>query len=276
MPAYTNTSSTSSTTKSTTKKTKAAALPRATDRRGTPRAPACTREENAALCRRIQAGDETAYTRLVEGNRGLVCRVARDLGPKDDYEFDHFVSVGDLCVCRAAESFDPTQSSFSTYLSRYLGHKMRYDFVKEGRKDKGLGKRVNLDAPTPSASTHGSTHRIHEIIADPRDAQGEREERDAQKEMVQRALAALNDRERQIMTLRTEYDDLSLRDIASQVGVSRERVRQIYATALVKMRRALGAPEIAPDVLEDEDTEPRTKTVAPRTPSYAHLLRKSA
>lgn len=69
----------------------------------------------------------------------------------------------------------------------------------------------------------------------------EHAERDVRmRRMAERALDALDERERLIVRERLLNDEtLSLRELSEQFGVSRERVRQLEARALRKMREAL-------------------------------------
>ncbi len=74
--------------------------------------------------------------------------------------------------------------------------------------------------------------------------------RDAQKTRarLREAISALNERERHIITERLLADPpRTLADLADDYGLSKERIRQIEAAALAKMRRWLDreAPEIA-------------------------------
>jgi RNA polymerase sigma factor (sigma-70 family) len=61
---------------------------------------------------------------------------------------------------------------------------------------------------------------------------------------VERAMAPLNDREREVMRLRfglgTEREH-TLEEIGRRLSITRERVRQLEAQALKKMRAARGA-----------------------------------
>ncbi len=60
-------------------------------------------------------------------------------------------------------------------------------------------------------------------------------------ETLRQALADLSDKERQILSLRFGLDDdkpRTLREIGDQLGISRERVRQIENQALAKLRRS--------------------------------------
>jgi RNA polymerase sigma factor (sigma-70 family) len=61
---------------------------------------------------------------------------------------------------------------------------------------------------------------------------------------MERALAALRPRERAVVELRYGIggaEPLRLIDVAAQLGLSRERVRQIQSEALKRLRKALGA-----------------------------------
>ena len=77
----------------------------------------------------------------------------------------------------------------------------------------------------------------------------QQDEEKMQREGIRQALAALDERSRYVITARwlneNENGDLApktLQEIAQELGVSAERVRQIEKNALLKMRKALTAP----------------------------------
>lgn len=72
-------------------------------------------------------------------------------------------------------------------------------------------------------------------------------EQEERRELVQQVLAdnRLTDNEREVMRLRYGLDDgraRTLEEVGKQLKVTRERIRQIEASALRKMRRRLGLP----------------------------------
>ncbi|WP_086003998.1 RNA polymerase sigma factor RpoH [Phenylobacterium zucineum] len=70
----------------------------------------------------------------------------------------------------------------------------------------------------------------------------EAEERGIRMELLQEAMAELTDRERHILTERRLKDEpTTLEELASQYGVSRERVRQIEVRAFEKLQKSMRA-----------------------------------
>lgn len=89
-----------------------------------------------------------------------------------------------------------------------------------------------------------------DMLADPTENQevllGDSQEFLEKRDMMQQAMAELNDRERAIITARRlEEDPKTLEDLASAYGISRERVRQIESRALEKMTQFVMAAAAA-------------------------------
>ena len=92
-----------------------------------------TFEEEQELSQRIQAGDESARRRLIEGNLRLVIKIARNYMTPDTHLMD-LIQEGNMGLMRAVEKYDHfKQVRFSTYafwwirqaISRYLSNKRR-------------------------------------------------------------------------------------------------------------------------------------------------------
>jgi RNA polymerase sigma-32 factor len=68
----------------------------------------------------------------------------------------------------------------------------------------------------------------------------ENEERSIRMSLLEEAMAELTERERHILTERRLKDDpTTLEELASEYGVSRERVRQIEVRAFEKLQKAM-------------------------------------
>ena len=103
---------------------------------------------------------------------------------------------------------------------------------------------IAQSAPCASLDSHarGEEDRstLGELIPDPNyDEPMEGMDRNMQKEHLGGWLSQLNEREQKIMRLRFGLDGeepLTLAEIGRQINVSRERVRQLEAKAILKLR----------------------------------------
>jgi RNA polymerase sigma-32 factor len=104
-----------------------------------------------------------------------------------------------------------------------------------------LGGDVSLNAPIREEGDSGEWQDwLVDEISDQETRLAESEEADNRRKALGEALTVLNDRERRIFEARRLADDqLTLEDLASEFGVSRERVRQIEVRAFQKVQRAV-------------------------------------
>src|SRR3954464_6823415 len=74
---------------------------------------------------------------------------------------------------------------------------------------------------------------------------GESQELGLRRDLLEKAMAHLNDRERHILTeRRLKENPTTLEDLSQQYGISRERVRQIEVRAFEKLQKAMKAAAI--------------------------------
>jgi len=102
------------------------------------------------------------------------------------------------------------------------------------------------DASLDLELTEGDDYTLLSSLADERDNQEElladKQERQQQQRLADRALACLNERERRIIGARYLAETpATLQQLADDYGISRERVRQLEQNALKKMKLALAA-----------------------------------
>ena len=119
--------------------------------------------------------------------------------------------------------------------------------VKEVRRMEGrLSSRdVAFDAPVDADdedSWQAPQHYLEDRSADPADAVAERQwQRDSQ-QRLHRAIAALDERSRDILARRWLTDDkATLHELAHEYGVSAERIRQLEQAAMEKIRGQFAA-----------------------------------
>ena len=99
------------------------------------------------------------------------------------------------------------------------------------------GRDLSLDVPLDEGGAVTWGDRVEEPGANPEEATAESEDGAVQKRILMDCLQRLSERERDIITLRhLGPDALTLRDVGARLGMSRERVRQLEAQALRKLR----------------------------------------
>lgn len=165
---------------------------------------------------------------IITANLRLVISIAkRHVGPAGD--LFELVSDGNVSLIKAVQKFDFARGfRFSTYASwaimKNFGQTIPNAYRDRGRFCTGCPETFNA-------------------LADTRPAPHEDESAQTQRESdVERLLDRLDRRERQIVTSRfgltRGQEPLRLRQIGAEIGVSKERVRQIQCRALVKLRKA--------------------------------------
>lgn len=173
---------------------------------------------------------------IISANLRLVVSIAkRHVGPMEN--FFELVSDGNVSLIRAVEKFDFARGNkFSTYAS--------WAIMK------------NFARTIPDEHRHRDRFRTSQAelfttAADVRTDQYEQEVAQYQREAaVQKILERLDERERTIIIKRFGLDrsqePLTLKEVGAEIGVTKERVRQIEARTLSKLRKAAQEEMIEP------------------------------
>ena len=174
--------------------------------------------------------DEAVATKneIISANLRLVVSIAkRHVGPVEN--FFELVSDGNMSLIRAAEKFDFARGNkFSTYASWAIMKNFARTIPDEHRHHDRFR--------TSHGEMFGSTE-------DARTDQYEQESAQLQREVqVERILERLDEREQQIIVsrfgLKRGREPLTLKEVGAELGVTKERIRQIEARALSKLRKA--------------------------------------
>jgi len=112
-----------------------------------------------------------------------------------------------------------------------------------------LGGDTSLNAPLRADAESGGEWQdwLVDESPDQEERMAENEELDNRRQLLKDAMGSLNDREKRIFEARRLTDDpVTLEELSSEFGVSRERVRQIEVRAFEKVQKAVkkGAKEL--------------------------------
>lgn len=243
-------------------------------------------EEEKELGRRMAAGDDTARSRLEEGNLRLVVSLAKHYTGRGVALMD-LIQEGNIGLIRAVEKYDYTKENrFSTYASWWIKEAMQRAIDQQSReirvpvhvaenmkrvqkaakelqqtlgreatpgeiagqlKDKTeqevkeiltyLQNPVSLETPVGEDGENS----LGDMVEDKTEATPEEAmDQLVRKEEVSELLSSLTERERQVISMRYGLEDgrtHTLEEIGSELDVTRERVRQIEARAMEKLRK---------------------------------------
>jgi RNA polymerase primary sigma factor/RNA polymerase sigma factor len=184
---------------------------------------------NSTLMDRIEQLYEQALRTknyIVQANLRLVVSIAkRHMNAAED--FFGLVSDGNMSLMRAVEKFDFARGNkFSTYASWAIMRNFARSIPDELKHRDRF--RTSLDE-------------AFDVQQEQRPAQGELEAaQHLREEQVQRMLARLDEREQRIIMhrfgLRSSQEPKTLKEVGHELGVTKERIRQIEARALSKLR----------------------------------------
>jgi RNA polymerase primary sigma factor len=195
----------------------------------------------AALMDEIESLYEQAVetkNQIARANLRLVVSIAkRHVGP--DQNFFELVSDGNMSLLRAVEKFDFARGNkFSTYASwaimknfaRTIPGEYKYrDRFRTSSEELFAGTQENRGNP-----------RVEEMAQDRREQQ------------IERILRRLDEREQRIIIDRFGLDHAlepqTLKEVGATLGVTKERVRQLEARALNKLRAAAEEERIVLDI----------------------------
>ena len=189
-----------------------------------------TDEEERQLGERIAQGDQQALERLVTANLGFVVSVARQY-QDNGLSLDDLVSEGNFALMLAAGKWKPEKGI------RFVQYAV-WDIRKA--IERAIEQQGNIihDAP---ASVGFTNSRVDMAVAKSnRNADESVSFLSADMELTG-SLGCLNERERKVIILYYGLgtDALTMMEIADEMGLKRERVRQIRKKAERKLRKPL-------------------------------------
>ena len=160
----------------------------------------------------VRGGTSSAQKSLFFNLRRIRARLARE----------HPEEAAHATLARVARELGVAAADVAAMDARLSGADMQLDAPMSGE-----------DGPTRGESLIDPAPRPDEIVAERIDAERRRAE-------LQRALLGLNQRELRIVReRRLREDGVTLEALGARLGISKERVRQIEARALDKLRRLL-------------------------------------
>lgn len=187
-----------------------------------------THEEERALFTKAKAGDGAATETIIRNHLLLVANIARKLArgrlPEEDV-----ISAANFALMKAFQNFDP---AFPNRFSAFLKLHVRGEIARLWRGlnivDKGDFSDGEAVVSVP----------VIEDTAEDTTAE-DTDHRSFLLKLLSQSKGVLDERESEIMALIFNELPMTQADVARKLGLSRERVRQVFDEAMEKLRREM-------------------------------------
>lgn len=207
-----------------------------------------TADEERDLSVRIARGDSKAAEKLVTANLRFVISIANKYRGRS-VAVEDLVSEGNIALMDAARKFDASRSRFVSYAVPVVRRAMENAIETQGQlyrvprgeataAEKRRSRALSVDAPLGGRENISLLSLLVNPNAPEADAQFEA---DARGSVLGTALGALDERERKVVAalFGVGCERLTMAEVAAEMGLKRERVRQIRDKAVRKLHKQL-------------------------------------
>ncbi|MBE6732684.1 MAG: sigma-70 family RNA polymerase sigma factor [Ruminococcaceae bacterium] len=187
------------------------------------------------LLEKTRNGDLNARNELVEHNLRLVAHIVKKYYTTN-CEQDDLISIGTIGLIKAVSSFKSDKGiRLATYAARCIENEILMHFrnLKKSSQDLYISDPIDTDKD-------GNALTLIDIIADDYDLSEDVDTKIKLQKLRVLLNGTLDKREKEILELRyglNDCEELTQREIAKKLGISRSYVSRIETAALKKLRR---------------------------------------
>ena len=194
-----------------------------------------TAEEEAYYLRRYREGDMDAKRILIERNLRLVAHVAKKYVNQGE-ETEDLIAVGTVGLIKAVGTFNHQKNNkLATYAARCVENELLMLF----RNRKKVSRDVSLYDPIGTDKEGNEISLLDILESEKIDVIEQMQQKDNARKLERLMEKELDDRERCILRMRYgigREKELTQREIAEVLGISRSYVSRIEKTAIEKLR----------------------------------------
>lgn len=194
-------------------------------------------EEEGALIADMTS--EAVRTELVERNLRLVVYIAKKF-ENTGVNIEDLISIGTIGLMKAIGSFCPEKNiKLATYASRCIEN----EILMYMRKNSARRVELSIDEPL-NVDRDGNELLLSDILASDEELVFAGIEHEEDRRTIRQALSHLDERERQIITLRFGLDgagERTQKEVADLLGISQSYISRLEKKIILHLKEDIGA-----------------------------------
>ncbi|MBO5224020.1 MAG: RNA polymerase sporulation sigma factor SigE [Clostridia bacterium] len=178
-----------------------------------------------------------AKTMLIERNLRLVVYIARKFENSGN-DLEDLISIGSLGLIKAVNSFDPDKNiKLATYASRCIEN----EILMQLRKSVRTKCEISFDEPL-NVDYEGNELLVSDILGTDPDVVSKNLETEIEKQLLHNAIEKLNNREKNIMTLRFGLggnEEKTQKEVADLLGISQSYISRLEKKIIIRLKKEM-------------------------------------
>ena len=199
--------------------------------------PPLSKEDELKYLIRAKTGDEEARNILIAHNLRLVVFLAKKY-ENTTYDIEDLVSIGSIGLIKGINTYKIDKNiKLATYASRCISNEILMFLRKNKRKkaEVSLEDALNYDA-------EGNELHLEDILGTDADLVPNEYEKQVDKEILSKEIEDLQDRDKEIMTLRyglNNTKEYTQKEVAEILGISQSYISRIEKKVIRKLKQVM-------------------------------------
>ncbi len=199
--------------------------------------PPLKKDEEEELMIRLDEGDESVKTVLIERNLRLVVYIARKF-ENTGICIEDLISIGTIGLIKSINTFKPSKNiKLATYASRCIEN----EILMYLRKNSNTRTEVSIDEPL-NVDWDGNELLLSDILGTENDVICKNIEDEVDKKLLSTALTKLSGRERKIMELRFglgRQQEKTQKEVADMLGISQSYISRLEKRIIGRLKKEI-------------------------------------
>jgi len=199
--------------------------------------PPLSQDEEVTLLKRLESGDKSVKSILIERNLRLVVYIARKF-ENTGIGIEDLVSIGTIGLIKAVNTFDPTKRiKLATYASRCIEN----EILMHLRRSNKTKSEVSFDEPL-NIDWDGNELLLSDVLGTENDIIYKSLEEEIDKKLLHIAMKKLNPREKKIMELRFGLKggpEKTQKEVADYLGISQSYISRLEKRIIKRLKKEI-------------------------------------